>query len=250
MCLEDDYSSLQCEYYDDFDIGREGFEGRVKKLFDDDVVSSPGFIEFDETNRKILAKTRIPPNYKVWSMEDYKLQLYVSRPDIEELRFSLGYLIFLHRPLGNRLVIDVYEIKDLEKTSRLVIDLLPGVNFEFIELFNEYLLIKHRRNQVYVINLKMRKITLVADSENFTPEAFIFLSEIHTFITLQGLFFRFWTIINDTLVGLPGKNIQIPVQGRIHPEHIFLSKDQKRLYIYTRNLYSLPSSKSKTKSKF
>jgi len=234
MSLEDDYNSLHCEYYEDLDVDNAGFEERGNKLFADDVVCSPGFIEFDETNKKILTKARVPPNYKVWSMEDYKLQLYMSHPEIEEIRFSLGYLIFLYKPENNQLRIDAYEIKDLEKTSNIVIDLLPGISFEFIELFNEYLIIKHRRSQMYMINLKTKKIASVAESENFTPDAFIFLSETHTFITLQGSSFCFWTIVNDTLIGLPGRNVQIPIQGRIHPEHIFLSKDQKRLYVYTR----------------
>ena len=87
MSQEDDFNSLQCEYYNDFDIGTENYQMKVKKLFENDVVCSPGFIEFDETNKKILTKARVPPNYKVWSMEDYSLQLYVSHPSIEEIRF-------------------------------------------------------------------------------------------------------------------------------------------------------------------
>ena len=235
MSLEDDYNSLQCDYYDEATIGQDGFKEKAGRLFENDRIMSPGFIEFDENNKKILTKARIPPNYKVWSMEDYKLQLHISHPSIEEIRFSLGYLIFLHRPENNQLAIDVYDITSLSQNSHITIDLLPGLGFEFIELFNEFLLIKHKRKAIFLINLKTKHIAKVAESENFTPEAFIFLSEAHMFMTLQGSQFRLWTVINDTLTALVGFDIKLPSKAKVCSDLIFLSKDQRRLYVYTKS---------------
>jgi len=235
MKLEDDYNSLECEYYDENIIGKEGFLLTSKRLFENDIISSPGFIEFDENNKKILTKARVPPDYKVWSMQNYKLELHVSHPSIEEIRFSLGYLIFLHRPENNKLSIDVYDIISLTKTSHITIDLLPGLSFEFIELFNEFLLIKHKRKCIFVINLKTQVISKVAESEAFAPEAFIFLSEAHMFMTFQGFQFKLWTVINNTLTSLIGFDINIPSKAKVCSDLIYLSKDQRRLFVYTKS---------------
>lgn len=235
MTAEDDFNSLQCAYYTEEALLMPDSKSRAVQLFGNERICSPGFIEFDENNRKILTKSKLPPNYKVWSMESYKLEIHVVHPAIEEIRFSLGYLLFLYRPHNNQLLIDVYDVSRLAKVSAITIDLLPGVGFEFIELFNENLLIKHKNKCIFMINLRNRAIARVWDSEQFSPEAFIFLSEAHVFMTLQGSKFRLWTVTHNTLSALPGFDVRLPAKAKVSPELIFLSKDQGRLYVYTKS---------------
>ncbi len=64
-------------------------QGKIHKgvaLFESESLQWPGFVEFDDVNKKILTFSAVERVYKVWDMEFYKLLFKIEDKTIEEIK--------------------------------------------------------------------------------------------------------------------------------------------------------------------
>ena len=153
---------------------------------------------------------------------------------IEEIRFSVGMILLLFNPVNNKLKLETRSLSNNEIVNQIELILAPRQDFDFIELFGEFLLVKQRSLCLKIVNLSTFKVNTIERSEFFTPESFIFLNSTCNFLTFFESKIQFWKLNEKTLKNYPNLAIDIPRFDEINPQLTYLSKDKRFLFIYSK----------------
>jgi hypothetical protein len=73
-----------------------GSASKSTELFASELLQSPGFVEFDEVNQKVLTFCAEARQYKVWSMaEPSKVLYHITDSRIDEIKISPGIMLLV-----------------------------------------------------------------------------------------------------------------------------------------------------------
>ena len=143
----DQYSSLRCRANPVSEL-RAGVTGSATALFTTESLRWPGFVEFDDCNLRIVTYSADSSTYKVWSMADPAKVLYHLQGDqIAEIKISPGImLLVLQQQEGaSHVPLKLLSIESGQTLVELDQPTVRGKKIEFIEQFNEKLLLKQAR---------------------------------------------------------------------------------------------------------
>lgn len=182
----DNYSSLKCRSTTLSQISK-GKPGKGINLFETECLNWPGFVEFDDVNSKVLTYSAQNNAYKVWDLQDYSEIYAIRDPNIEEIKISPGIMLLIYNRAKNGsfiplTIVNIMTGRSLKKWKH---KLIPGKKIEFIEQFNEKLLVKQSTEKLQIIDVRTTDILYIDEKVFVTPSAFIFLYEYRLFLTFR-----------------------------------------------------------------
>jgi hypothetical protein len=188
----DNFTSLRCRTTTLTAIAAGKPEQGVS-LFTSESLQWPGFVEFDDVNKKILTFSASSSIYKVWDLATYDLRYQLSDRSIDEVKISPGIMLLIHQRDNRRVPLRIISIDTGELLQAHTHTLQRAQKVLFIEQFNEKLLIKQKRTPLHMIDVADRwRVNEVAENVFPTPVAFIFLYENALFLTFTKRMIAVW----------------------------------------------------------
>lgn len=192
----DDFSSLHCRSTPLAHI-RKGYLGSAHAIFESESLRWPGFVEFDDVNSRVLTFSAEDRTYKVWDLETYR-HLYTFRDDrIAEIKISPGIMLLIYARQESYVplkIVDVSNGKVLKEMRHL---LHRKRKVDFIEQFNEKLLVKQENENLQIVDVRTGSRVIVERSNFLTPNAFIFLYENRVFLTFRHRHISVWNFAGE-----------------------------------------------------
>ncbi|VFQ81107.1 unnamed protein product [Cuscuta campestris] len=180
----DNFSSLKCRTTG-IEFIRRGTPDAGFALFESESLKWPGFVEFDDVNGKVLTYSAQDSIYKVFDLKNYTLLYSISDKNVEEIKISPGIMLLIYTRDSFFVPLKIISIEDgtiLKSFNHL---LNRNKKIEFIEQFNEKLLIKQENENLQILDVRNSELTEVSSTQFITPSAFIFLYENQLFLTFR-----------------------------------------------------------------
>lgn len=180
----DNFSSLRCrstriEYI------RRGKPDAGFALFESESLKWPGFVEFDDVNGKVLTYSAQDSIYKVFDLKNYTFLYSISDKNVEEIKISPGIMLLIFTRGGSYVPLKILSIEDGRVLKSFNHLLHRSKKLDFIEQFNEKLLVKQENENLQILDVKTFQLTEVSKTDFSTPSAFIFLYENQLFLTFR-----------------------------------------------------------------
>lgn len=177
----DNFSSLKCRTTDLIDIKRKQPE-RGSPLFDSESLKYPGFVEFDDVNKKVLTHSAQHRVYKVWDLSNYDLCYTLREQDISEIKISPGIMLLIFPKQESHVRLKIICIETGEELRQFHHLLHRKKKIDFIEQFNEKLLVKQEAECLQIKDVRTNQMLEV---RNFAtkPTTLQFLYENQLFLT-------------------------------------------------------------------
>ncbi|XP_071716810.1 uncharacterized protein [Rutidosis leptorrhynchoides] len=187
----DHFSSLKCrstriEYI------QRGQPDAGFPLFESESLKWPGFVEFDDVNGKVLTYSAQDSIYKVFDLKNYTLLYSIADRDVEEIKISPGIMLLIFTRAQSHVPLKILSIEDgtvLKEFNHL---LHRNKKVDFIEQFNEKLLVKQDNENLQILDVRTAEVKEVGKTEFLTPSAFIFLYENQLFLTFRDRTVSVW----------------------------------------------------------
>ncbi|KAL3653375.1 hypothetical protein CASFOL_003056 [Castilleja foliolosa] len=176
----DNFSSLKCRT-SRIEYIRRGKPDAGFPLFESESFKWPGFVEFDDVNGKVLTYSAQDSIYKVFDLKNYTMLYSISDKNVQEIKISPGIMLLILTKAHGGVPLKILSIEDgtvLKSFSHL---LHKNKKVDFIEQFNEKLLVKQENENLQIVDVRNTEITEVSRTELMTPSAFIFLYENQLF---------------------------------------------------------------------
>lgn len=182
----DNFSSLNCRSTPLEYIRRRepalGFS-----LFETESLRFPGFVEFDDVNGKVLTYSAADKVYKVWDLKNYTHLYSITDDNIHEIKISPGIMLLIYHKAscGSHVPLKILSIDTGDVLKSFKHQLHRSRKMDFIEQFNEKLLVKQEHEALNIVDIRTGERTEVSCSQFMTPSAFIFLYENQLFLTFR-----------------------------------------------------------------
>jgi WD40 repeat protein len=195
----DDFSSLHCRSTPLAHISRGKLDSGFR-VFASESLRWPGFVEFDDVNSKVLTFSAEDKNYKVWDLNTYDHLYTINDDRIHEVKISPGIMLLIHNRAESHVPLRIVAIETgllLKEFNHL---LHRNRKVDFIEIFNEKLLVKQDQENLQIVDVRTADVISVARSHFLTPSAFIFLYENQLFLTFRQRQVSVWSTLAVTPV--------------------------------------------------
>ncbi|THG09169.1 hypothetical protein TEA_004245 [Camellia sinensis var. sinensis] len=224
----DNFSSLKCrttriEYI------RRGKPDAGFALFESESLKWPGFVEFDDVNGKVLTYSAQDSIYKVFDLKNYTMLYSISDKNVQEIKISPGIMLLIFTKASGHVPLKILSIEDGTVLKTFKHLLHRNKKVDFIEQFNEKLLVKQENENLQILDVRNSELTEVSRTEFRTPSAFIFLYENQLFLTFRNRTVAVWnsrgalvTSYEDHLLWHPDCNTN----------NIYITSDQDLIISY------------------
>lgn len=226
----DNFSSLRCRSTPIAYIAR-GRPGDGFALFENECLKWPGFVEFDDVNGKVLTYSAEGKCFRVWEMTNYELLYSLADDDVTEVKISPGIMLLIHTRQGGYVPLRILSIED-GSTLKSFNHLLHRMKrVDFIELFNEKLLVKQEGENLNIVDVHTGSVLSVSHTEFVTPSAFIFLYENHHFLTFRSRQVAVWNFRGEQVTRFEDHELWHP---ETNTSNIFITASQDYIVSYCR----------------
>ncbi|KAJ5075011.1 hypothetical protein M0811_07715 [Anaeramoeba ignava] len=223
---EDEFSTLHCRTtYVEFFKRKKSNQGNL--IFESESLKWPGFVEFDDLNSKILTYCSQKLEYKIWNLKNYQCLYILNDAKIQEVKITLGIILLIFPQKSNRIKVKLIEIESGNEFWNRKIELKRNRGIEFIEQFNEKILIKQEREKLRILEIKTGKEKIIEKEIFPTPNAFIFLYYSQMILVFSSGKISLWSW-NGKKIHNFGK-VMNEDQKR---NQLFISKNQEFLFCY------------------
>ncbi|CAN6245867.1 unnamed protein product [Urochloa humidicola] len=197
----DRFSSLKCRTTP-IEYIRRGQLNDGFPLFETESLKYPGFVEFDDVNGKVLT----------FSAQD-----------------SPGIMLVIYQKTNCHVPLTILSIEDgtpLKTFSQL---LHRNRKVDFIEQFNEKLLVKQDKENLQIIDVRNSDLIEVNKTEFMTPSAFIFLYENNLFLTFCNRTVAAWNFRGELVTSFEDHELWHP---NCNTNNIYITADQDLIISY------------------
>mmetsp|Transcript_19614 Transcript_19614/g.38319 ORF Transcript_19614/g.38319 Transcript_19614/m.38319 type:complete len:518 (-) Transcript_19614:1400-2953(-) len=229
----DNYSSLKCrstriEYI------RQKQPEKGFPLFESESLRWPGFVEFDDVNGKVLTYSAKEKVYKIWDLVNYSLLYSIEDKGIQEIKISPGIMLLIYgRSLcGSHVPLRIMSIDNGEDLKSFNHPLHPHRKIDFIEQFNEKLLVKQEDGNLQIIDVRTSTCHEVPSTDFLTPTAFIFLYESMSFLTFKERSVAVWDFRGELISRFDDHELWHP---DCNTNNIYISSGQELIISYCKN---------------
>ncbi|KMZ57717.1 Transducin/WD40 repeat-like superfamily protein [Zostera marina] len=233
----DNFSSLKC---------RTTMIGYIKKgkhdagfpLFESESLKWPGFVEFDDVNGKVLTYSAQDSIYKVFDLRNYSLLYSISDKNVQEIKISPGIMLLIFTRATSHVPLKILSIEDgtlLKSFNHL---LHRNKKVDFIEQFNEKLLVKQENENLQIVDVRNSQLTEVSRTEFMTPSAFIFLYENQLFLTFRNRTVSVWNFKGELVTSFEDHLLWHP---DCNTNNIYITSDQDLIISYCKADSDVPS---------
>ncbi|KAI3731207.1 hypothetical protein L1987_62392 [Smallanthus sonchifolius] len=224
----DSFSSLKCrttriEYI------RRGQPDAGFALFESESLKWPGFVEFDDVNGKVLTFSAQDCIYKVFDLKNYTMLYSISDKNVQEIKISPGIMLLIYNKASSHVPLKILSIEDgtvLKSFNHL---LHRNKKVDFIEQFNEKLLVKQENESLQILDVRNSVLTEVSRTEFMTPSAFIFLYENQLFLTFRNRTVAVWNFRGELVTSFEDHLLWHP---DCNTNNIYITSDQDLIISY------------------
>ncbi|GMY08413.1 hypothetical protein FCV25MIE_03652 [Fagus crenata] len=224
----DNFSSLKCrstriEYI------RRGKPDAGFALFESESLKWPGFVEFDDVNGKVLTYSAQDSIYKVFDLKNYTMLYSISDKHVQEIKISPGIMLLIFTKASSHVPLKILSIEDgtvLKSFNHL---LHRNKKVDFIEQFNEKLLVKQENENLQILDVRNFELTEVSRTEFMTPSAFIFLYENQLFLTFRDRTVAVWNFRGELVTSFEDHLLWHP---DCNTNNIYITSDQDLIISY------------------
>ncbi|KAG5224516.1 serine/arginine repetitive matrix protein [Salix suchowensis] len=225
----DNFSSLKCrstriEYI------RRGQPDAGFALFESESLKWPGFVEFDDVNGKVLTYSAQDSIYKVFDLKNYTMLYSIADKMFKRLRSGIpGIMLLILTKTSGCVPLEILSIEDgtvLKSFNHL---LHRNKKVDFIEQFNEKLLVKQENENLQILDVRNFDLTEVSRTEFMTPSAFIFLYENQLFLTFRNRTVAVWNFRGELVTSFEDHLLWHP---DCNTNNIYITSDQDLIISY------------------
>ncbi|KAL9239898.1 hypothetical protein vseg_014174 [Gypsophila vaccaria] len=224
----DNFSSLKCrttriEYI------KRGKPDAGFALFESESLKWPGFVEFDDVNGKVLTYSAQDSVYKVFDLKNYAMLYSIPDKNIQEIKISPGIMLLIFTKETSHVPLKILSIEDgtVLKSFKHLINRNKKV--DFIEQFNEKLLVKQENENLQIVDVRDSEITEVSKTDFMTPSAFIFLYENQLFLTFRNRTVAVWNFRGELVTSFEDHLLWHP---DCNTNNIYITSDQDLIISY------------------
>eukprot|EP01018_Ginkgo_biloba_P027738 Gb_19308 [translate_table: standard] len=214
----DNFSSLKCRTTP-IEYIRRGQPDAGFALFESESLKWPGFVEFDDVNGKVLTYSAQDGIYKVFDLKNYTMLYSIPDEHVQEIKIRA----VSHVPLKILSIEDGTVLKDFNHL------LHRNKKVDFIEQFNEKLLVKQENENLQILDVRNAQLTEVSRTEFMTPSAFIFLYENQLFLTFRNRTVAVWNFRGELVTSFEDHLLWHP---DCNTNNIYITSDQDLIISY------------------
>ncbi|RAL51339.1 hypothetical protein DM860_010841 [Cuscuta australis] len=253
----DNFSSLKCrttriEYI------RRGKPDAGFALFESESLKWPGFVEFDDVNGKVLTYSAQDSIYKVFDLKNYTMLYAISDKNVQEIKIrsvfycllidsywcslitimlffmsfsenSPGIMLLIFAKASCYVPLKILSIEDGTELKSFNHLLHRNKKVDFIEQFNEKLLVKQENENLQILDVRNDELTEVSRTEFMTPSAFIFLYENQLFLTFRNRTVAVWNFRGELVTSFEDHLLWHP---DCNTNNIYITSDQDLIISY------------------
>lgn len=224
----DNFSSLKCrstriEYI------RRGQPDAGFALFESESLKWPGFVEFDDVNGKVLTYSAQDSIYKVFDLKNYTMLYSISDKDVQEIKISPGIMLLIFNRASSHVFLKILSIEDGTVLKAFKHLLHRNKKVDFIEQFNEKLLVKQENENLQILDVRNTELREVSRTEFMTPSAFIFLYENQLFLTFRNRTVAVWNFRGELVTSFEDHLLWHP---DCNTNNIYITSDQDLIISY------------------
>ncbi|KAH8484649.1 hypothetical protein H0E87_026420 [Populus deltoides] len=224
----DNFSSLKCrstriEYI------RRGKPDAGFPLFESESLKWPGFVEFDDVNGKVLTYSAQDSIYKVFDLKNYTMLYSISDTDVQEIKISPGIMLLILNRSSGYVPLKILSIEDGTILKDFKHLLHRNKKVDFIEQFNEKLLVKQENENLQILDVRHTGIREVSRTDFMTPSAFIFLYENQLFLTFRNRTVAVWNFRGELVTSFEDHLLWHP---DCNTNNIYITSDQDLIISY------------------
>uniref|UniRef100_A0A7S3PMT1 Transducin/WD40 repeat-like superfamily protein n=1 Tax=Aplanochytrium stocchinoi TaxID=215587 RepID=A0A7S3PMT1_9STRA len=236
----DNYSSLKCRSTS-LEYIRRNKPNMGFNLFETESLRWPGFVEFDDVNGKVLTYSATNKVYKVWDLVNYNLLYAIVDAGIQEIKISPGIMLLIYNrsDVGNSTTneecvvpLKILAIGSGETLKSFNHKIKPHKKIDFIEQFNEKLLVKQENENLEIVDVRTASIHCVDSTHFMTPSAFIFLYENQLFLTFRDHMVSVWNFKGELVTTFEDHMLWHP---DCNTNNIYITSQQDLIISYCKN---------------
>ncbi|KAK9196330.1 hypothetical protein WN943_004458 [Citrus x changshan-huyou] len=197
----DNFSSLKCRSTK-IEYIRRGKPDSGFALFESESLKWPGFVEFDDVNGKVLT----------YSAQD-----------------SPGIMLLIFNRSSSHVPLKILSIEDGTVLKVFYHLLHRNKKVDFIEQFNEKLLVKQENENLQILDVRNAELMEVSRTEFMTPSAFIFLYENQLFLTFRNRTVAVWNFRGELVTSFEDHLLWHP---DCNTNNIYITSDQDLIISY------------------
>ncbi|GKA51603.1 hypothetical protein Tco_0744799, partial [Tanacetum coccineum] len=179
-------------------------------LFESESLKWPGFVEFDDVNGKVLTYSAQDSIYKVFDLKNYTLLYSVAGNDVDEIKISPGIMLLIYKRAQGHVPLKILSIEDGKVLKDFNHLLHRNKKVDFIEQFNEKLLVKQDDENLQILDVRNADVKEVSKTEFMTPSAFIFLYENQLFLTFRNRTVSVWNFRGELVTSFEDHELWHP----------------------------------------
>lgn len=224
----DNFSSLKCrstriEYI------QRGKPDAGFPLFESESLKWPGFVEFDDVNGKVLTYSAQDSIYKVFDLRNYTMLYCISDKNVQEIKISPGIMILIFNRSQSHVPLKILSIEDGSVLKDFNHLLHRDKKVDFIEQFNEKLLVKQDNENLQILDVRSGELKEVSRTEFMTPSAFIFLYENQLFLTFRNRSVAVWNFRGELVTSFEDHLLW---HSDCNTNNIYITSDQDLIISY------------------
>uniref|UniRef100_A0A0D9YZ98 Transducin/WD40 repeat-like superfamily protein n=1 Tax=Oryza glumipatula TaxID=40148 RepID=A0A0D9YZ98_9ORYZ len=224
----DRFSSLKCRTTP-IEYIRRGQLNDGFPLFETESLKYPGFVEFDDVNGKVLTFSAQDSTYKVFDLKNYNFLYSICDKNIQEIKISPGIMLVIYQKSANHVPLKILSIEDGTPLKTFTQLLHRSRNVDFIEQFNEKLLVKQDKENLQIIDVRNSNLIEVNKTEFMTPSAFIFLYENNLFLTFCNRTVAAWNFRGELVTSFDDHELW---HSNCNTNNIYITADQDLIISY------------------
>uniref|UniRef100_A0A452ZD79 Transducin/WD40 repeat-like superfamily protein n=1 Tax=Aegilops tauschii subsp. strangulata TaxID=200361 RepID=A0A452ZD79_AEGTS len=224
----ENFSALRCKTTR-IEYIRRGTPDAGFPLFETESLKWPGFVEFDDVNGKVLTYSAQDSTYKVFDLKNYTLLYSISDKNVQEIKISPGIMLLIYTRTSSSIPLKILNIEDGTVLKFFNHLLHRNKKVDFIEQFNEKLLVKQDGENLQILDVRNFQLTEVSSTEFMTPSAFIFLYELQLFLTFRNRSVAVWNFRGELVTSFEDHLLWHP---DCNTNNIYITSDQDLIISY------------------
>ncbi|XP_057435455.1 uncharacterized protein LOC130728121 [Lotus japonicus] len=198
-------------------------------LFQSESLKWPGFVEFDDVNGKVLTYSAQDSIYKVFDLKNYTMLYSISDRNVQEIKISPGIMLLIFNRTSGYIPLKIISIEDGTVLKTFNHLLHRNKKVDFIEQFNEKLLVKQENENLQILDVRNAELMEVSKTEFMTPSAFIFLYENQLFLTFRNRTVAVWNFRGELVTSFEDHLLWHP---DCNTNNIYITSDQDLIISY------------------
>ncbi|EOY03187.1 Transducin/WD40 repeat-like superfamily protein isoform 2, partial [Theobroma cacao] len=198
-------------------------------LFESESLKWPGFVEFDDVNGKVLTYSAQDSIYKVFDLKNYTMLYSISDKHVHEIKISPGIMLLIFNRASGHIPLKILSIEDGKVLKTFKHLLHRNKKVDFIEQFNEKLLVKQENENLQILDVRSSELMEVSSTEFMTPSAFIFLYENQLFLTFKNRTVAVWNFRGELVTSFEDHLLWHP---DCNTNNICITSDQELIISY------------------